>query len=202
MSHLRTQIRAALGVALTGLASTGTRVHINRVRPVSVAAGPVLGITIARETVTELGLDPIQQRDLSIEINGYCAAAPAPDDTLDQIGLADLEGIGLDHGQPPGTIVELCEEGQEPRVLLDQHHLAGVAFQQGAGQPAGTGADLDHGPALERPCQPDDLPGDVQIQQKMLAEALLRQQAVGVEGFAKGGEVGGVHRCVIAGRSG
>jgi len=87
MSHLRTQIRAALGVALTGLASTGTRVHINRVRPVSVVAGPVLGITIARETVTEMGLDPIQQRDLSIEINGYCAAAPAPDDTLDQIGL-------------------------------------------------------------------------------------------------------------------
>jgi hypothetical protein len=122
--------------------------------------------------------------------------------SLDQFSLAHLQGVCLDHGQPSGSVVQLGQKRQEARILLDQHHPARIALQQGARQSSGTGADLDHGPTLERPRQPDDLPGDVQIQQKMLAEALLRQQAVGVEGFAKGGEVGGVHRCVIAGRRG
>ena len=117
--------------------------------------------------------------------------------SFDQLGLADLESVGLDSDQPTGSIVQFRQQRQESRVLLDQHHPARIALQQGARQSAGTGADLDHGPAPERPRQPDDFPGDVQIQQKMLPEALLRQQAVGVEGFAQGGEVAGVHRCVI-----
>lgn len=93
MSHIRTQIREAMAAALMGLATTGDRVHINRVRPVSVTAGPVLGVTIARETVAELGLDPLQQRDLIIEVNGYCAVSPSPDDLLDQIGLEVEQAI-------------------------------------------------------------------------------------------------------------
>jgi hypothetical protein len=87
MSHIRTQIRHALAAALTGLPTTGARVNVNRGLPVSVAAGPVLGIAIPGETITELGLDPLHQRALQIEVNGYAAIDAGLDDLLDQIGL-------------------------------------------------------------------------------------------------------------------
>ena len=117
--------------------------------------------------------------------------------SLHQFRLVDLESIRLDHDQPAGAVVEFGQKRQEPRVLLDQYDLAGVALQQGAGQAAGAGADLDHGPTVERPGQTHDLSGHVQVEQEMLAETLFRQQAVGVERFAEGGEVGGVHRGFI-----
>ncbi len=105
--------------------------------------------------------------------------------SLDQPGLIDLQRVRLDDGQPPVTRIQLAQQGQKARILLDQHDLAGVALQDGTGQAAGAGTNLNDRSALEGAGQPDDLSRDVQVQQEMLAEALLGQQTVGFERFAK-----------------
>ncbi|MNN62006.1 hypothetical protein D3C81_1772740 [compost metagenome] len=108
---------------------------------------------------------------------------------LGQLRLAHVQGVALDDGQAAGAVIQFAEQGDEAGVLLDQNHLAGVAFQDGAGQAAGAGADLDHSAAVERTGVADDLARHIEVQQEVLAEALLGQQAVGVERFAKGGKV-------------
>ena len=55
---------------------------------------------------------------------------------------------------------------------------------------ARAGADLDDGAPLERAGHTHDLARHIQVQQEMLAEALLGREAVGVEGFAERGKVG------------
>ena len=110
--------------------------------------------------------------------------------TGDQIGLLHLQRIGLDDSQAAGAVVQFGQQGNEARILFHQDHGAGVGFQQGARQAAWAGADLDHRAALERTGQTHDLAGDVQVQQEMLAKALLGRKAVSVEGFAERGKVG------------
>ena len=115
--------------------------------------------------------------------------------SLDQFGFLHLQGVGLDDGQAARTVVQFGQQGDEARILLDQHHLARIAFQQGASQAAGAGTDLDDGAAVEGPGVADDLPRDVQVQQEVLAEALLGRQAVGVERFTQGGQMIGHEAC-------
>jgi hypothetical protein len=87
MSHRRTQLRAGLVAALTGLATTGSRVHASRMRPVKAEQMPCLLIATGDEridgTATQSG--PLD-RQLTVNIRGYAMGATV-DDTLDQIAL-------------------------------------------------------------------------------------------------------------------
>ena len=66
------------------------------------------------------------------------------------------------------------ERGEAALVALDRDHLARALREQRARQAAGAGADLDDGDAVERPGGARDAAGQVEIEQEILAERLLR----------------------------
>lgn len=103
MSHIRTQIRTAVAAALTGLATTGANVHRNRVARLSLRQVPALVITIDSEKVEEIGLDPLQDRQLPIAVDGYAKQDENVDDVLDQIGL-EVEVAMAAAGKLGGTV--------------------------------------------------------------------------------------------------
>jgi hypothetical protein len=91
MSHVRTQLRTALVATLTGLATTGNRVHASRMRPQGDANLPCLLVTTNDEQIDST-VDAILLRDLSVSIRGFAMASAALDDTLDQIAL-EVESV-------------------------------------------------------------------------------------------------------------
>lgn len=87
MSHVRTSIRAAVAAALTGLATTGSRVYQSRMRPVGDGQMPCLLITTNDERIeaTTTTSGP-QDRLLEVAVRGFAMGATV-DATLDQIAL-------------------------------------------------------------------------------------------------------------------
>lgn len=71
--HGREQIRNAVVTAVTGLVTTGARVHENRVRPLSLAAGPALCVYTRSDrpdyAAGQMGNRP--QRELEVHVEGY-----------------------------------------------------------------------------------------------------------------------------------
>ena len=84
MAHARTQIRNAVVAALTGLSTTGARVHASRMRPTD--ALPALLITTDAEVI-EQGAQRRQMRTMDIVVRGLAKGGDGVDDTLDQIAL-------------------------------------------------------------------------------------------------------------------
>lgn len=86
-NHLHQQIRAAVVTALTGLATTGTRVYANRLQPLPDALSPTLLITLDEETATPATFhtNPILERELRLTVAAVAKATSGLDDTLDQI---------------------------------------------------------------------------------------------------------------------
>ena len=118
----------------------------------------------------------------------------------DQVGFLDAQGIVLDQMKLAGSrVAEAVEQGKEPRVHLNRNDL-GTGFEQGAGQAAGAGADLDHGLAFDHLGQAGDLAGDIEVEQEMLAKALLGQKAVLFERLTDGGKVFEAHGRTCAAR--
>ena len=102
MSHIRTQLRAALQSALTGLPTTGDRVSINRSAPVSAARTPCLLITTPREEIEQVGAmaSPIIMRRITVVIEA-AASGTDLDAQLDQIAVeveTAMAGIGMLNG--------------------------------------------------------------------------------------------------------
>lgn len=89
--HIRTQVRNALKSALTGLATTGARVHVNRTYNLTATELPALVIGTPSESVEVIGLDApqLQRREMSITVEGLATSATM-DAYLDQIG-AEVE---------------------------------------------------------------------------------------------------------------
>ncbi len=85
MSHVRTQIRTAVVGLLTGLATTGARVHASRMRPAGADAMPCLLVATSDEDVALSMLGPLD-RSLRIDVRGFAMGSTC-DDTLDQIAL-------------------------------------------------------------------------------------------------------------------
>jgi hypothetical protein len=86
-NHLHKQIRDALKTALTGLATTGSRVFANRVYPISAAELPAIRIFTESEEVDQFGLvGQFRQRSLDFAVEACAKAGASLDDTLDQIG--------------------------------------------------------------------------------------------------------------------
>lgn len=86
-NHLHKQIRDATVTALTGLATTATRVYANRLMPLPDVLSPSLLITLDDESATPLTLsaNPLYERTLSLSVAAMAKATSALDDTLDQI---------------------------------------------------------------------------------------------------------------------
>lgn len=87
--HLRRQIREAVATLVTGLATTGSRVHQSRMRPKDDAGLPCLLVhSNDTEQVEPADTDALQQRTLPIVIKGIAKEGDTPlDDTLDQIAI-------------------------------------------------------------------------------------------------------------------
>lgn len=88
MPHLRQQIREAVASQVTGLVTTGSRVHQSRVRPRATAELPCLLVhSNDTEQVEMADADVMQQRTLPIVVRGLAKGGATLDDTLDQIAL-------------------------------------------------------------------------------------------------------------------
>lgn len=87
MNHVRRQIREAVGTALLGLTSTGTRVFQSRVYPLQDADLPGWLIYTKSESVVALTIHQprSQQRTLRLEVVGVAKATSDLDDVLDQM---------------------------------------------------------------------------------------------------------------------
>lgn len=90
MSHVRTQLRAALQAALTGLPTTGDRVSINRSAPVSSARTPCLLITTPAEEAERADVSgQYVSRVIAVQVEAVASGATI-DEQLDQ-AAAEVE---------------------------------------------------------------------------------------------------------------
>lgn len=124
-NHLRRQIREAIATAVTGLATTGSRVFQSRVYPVQTTELPCLLIYTRSETSTPLTIHPdrVLDRVLQLEIVAIAKATADLDDTLDGVckevetalamPLSALSGKGKSI-QLVSTEIELSGEGERP----------------------------------------------------------------------------------------
>lgn len=85
-AHVRTQIRLAAKAALTGLATTGASVHVNRSARLSLRQLPALVLTVEDEEVEPIGASSMLMRQLAVAVDGYASVSSGVDDLLDQIG--------------------------------------------------------------------------------------------------------------------
>lgn len=86
-NHLRRQIREAVATAVTGLATTSTRVYQSRVYPVETANLPCLLVYTNNEQSEPATIHPTRllERTLTLEIVALAKATADLDDTLDGI---------------------------------------------------------------------------------------------------------------------
>jgi hypothetical protein len=84
--HVRKQLRSAVTAAVTGLATTGARVHESRIYPINSAL-PCLLVYASDESAEGVMLDEsADQRTIEVRIEGLAQAAEGTvDEILDQI---------------------------------------------------------------------------------------------------------------------
>lgn len=123
MSHVRRQIREAVAAAVTGLATTGSRVFQSRVYPLRDADLPCLMVSTDDERI-ESGnavMGGELDRELVVTVRGVAKANADLDDTLD--GIAEqvepvLNGATLGgkakNCQLTGIKVEMDESLEKP----------------------------------------------------------------------------------------
>lgn len=85
-NHLRRRIREAVAGAITGLATTGSRVYQSRVYPLEDADLPALRVTTLGETIDgwSVSAPRVQERHLRVSVEIVARAVADLDDTLDQ----------------------------------------------------------------------------------------------------------------------
>lgn len=126
MSHGRTQIRTALATALTGLSTTGSRVFVNRIHPVTDAELPCLMISTDSEEIQHgtLLAPRTQLRALTAVVRVLARATASLDTTLDT-SINEIETAVLAN-RTLGGIVRDCR--------MDRIDLA---IDDGAEKPTG-----------------------------------------------------------------
>lgn len=132
MSHVRTQLRTALGAALAGLPSVPT-VHINRARPLDHTHAPCLRITTPLERIEPLGVSVgMQDRSATVLIEAFVLATPL-DDAADQAGLEveqAIEAAGTLGGLIKGAMqldevrLEIEDAASPPMAMLRMAYTA------------------------------------------------------------------------------
>lgn len=128
MSHARQQLREAFATAVTGLTTTGSRVHQSMVIPIDPDNGAALRVyTLDEALVESTTTQPrTQYRRLQIICEGVAKAASGLDDTLDTIAAEVEAAIAADV-----TLGGLCKdcflEATEIEINGDTEKPAGVA---------------------------------------------------------------------------
>lgn len=85
--HARTAIRNAITTLVTGLASTGSRVHKSYTYPKGKGALPCLLVRVGDEQVSPGSIDRAQERTLDIVVTGMVLDKDDLDAQLNQIAL-------------------------------------------------------------------------------------------------------------------
>lgn len=134
MTHVRTQLRAALGTALAGLPSAPA-VYMSRGRPLDHSQAPCLRITTPQESIEPLGVsDTIHVRSVSVVIKGFVKGADL-DNAADQVALeveqaleaaGDLAGLIKGALQLADTRVELDETTSPPLAVVRMAYTADI----------------------------------------------------------------------------
>lgn len=95
MSHVRKQIRDYFAVSLNGLTTTGSKVYASRVYPLQSENLPaVLVYTTSEESEeTAFSKQRVQDRVVSVIVEGYVKANSNFDDTLDSIAREVEEAL-------------------------------------------------------------------------------------------------------------
>lgn len=125
MTHIRRQVRDAVKTAVTGLASTGSRVHSGLVFDIAADKVPALVVTIPSEDsaiATTGAPNRLLQRQMMVEVHGFAATAEADlENTLDQIA-AEVETAlggttlsGLVKDVRLASTEHVMEQGERPR---------------------------------------------------------------------------------------
>ena len=98
-----------------------------------------------------------------------------------------MRASAFEDGQAAGPGGGDFGEGREAAgVALDGDHVTGAFREEGAGQAAGAGADLQHVAGGEVAGAAGDLGGKVQIHQEVLPQRLARREAVRGDHLAQG----------------
>jgi hypothetical protein len=99
MPHARATIVAAAVTALTGLTTTGARVHAGRAAPFSVASSPFLlvyGRSEQSGPMTMVGANRRMQRELVLVVEGVAGETGDVDDTQNTIALEVETALAAD----------------------------------------------------------------------------------------------------------
>lgn len=117
MAHARKQIRDAIATALTGLATTGGNVFVNRLTRIQTSELPCLLIYGDTESVeySSMGLSVNQKRIYEIIIQGVAQTVTTIETTLDQIGLEVENALA---GTLPATIDDFYLSAV--KIIMDQ----------------------------------------------------------------------------------
>lgn len=114
--HLRKQIRVAAAAQLTGLATTGSRVFVDRARRIQPTDLPALKIFLGDENIDmkEPMAPRLRERQLVLIVEAVVAANTAYDDTMDQI-VKEVENA-LDANNGLGGLCKAIEPHEYPRA--------------------------------------------------------------------------------------
>ena len=97
---------------------------------------------------------------------------------MERISIVNVETAGIMRG-------DVGERRGDARIALDRDDALGAFDQQRAREPAGAGPHLYNRAPLERPCGACDPPRQVQVEDEVLAEALLGPQAQRADDIAQ-----------------
>lgn len=140
MTHARQQIREAAATALTGLATTGSRVYQSRVHPLADSNLPCLLVNTDDEQLDQasIGMPPLLQRQLELRVRAVAKVTASLDDTLDAM-LAEVETVlgnttlgGKVKVLAPQAIRVAIEQGEKPVGIAELIYVATYHTAQNA----------------------------------------------------------------------
>lgn len=123
-NHVRRQIREAIGTAVTGLTTTGTRVFQSRVYPLQDTELPALLVYSQSESIlpTTIHGPAVLDRTLRVRVAGIAKATADLDDTLDQIA----KEVEVALSGPPAGLLALVRVA---RLTDTEIEMTGTAEQ-------------------------------------------------------------------------
>lgn len=140
--HARQSIREAVATAVTGLATTGSRVFQSRMR--AQESLPCLLVTTNDESVDRVGVENEMERVIEIQITGLAQSASGLDDTVDTIAEEVETAIGANPTfggkvrgmQLSGIAVDFDDSLQQPVAAVTLRYRA--TYFTNAGTPGTT----------------------------------------------------------------
>ena len=140
MTHIRTQIRAAVEAALTGLPTTGANLYQDPKRAFK-ASDPALAILISSDAVTEGDKSGKMEHEFDLDVVGVRKSSANILDDLDVIAVEVeevmlpniLAGLGFDL-ELDRTDIDTNVEGAEDIGIIDLKYTATYIIENGKPQ--------------------------------------------------------------------